>query len=162
MPEYQKNARPLDYGIDRDSSARRKRAARIAVFISAAALILLLGPFFCSRMMASQTGTSATRAGCPVRSLPADATQISYYVPAPMGPWTAYEFNTSPAMFKAWAAKNGWPLKPIVGGTSVRRFDWSIATIPNGVEYFWQEDDSSRQVIYDSSTGRAYYQYSSR
>ena len=162
MTERRKIARSLDYGVDRDSSARRKRAARIAVFISAAALILLLGPYFCSRMMASQTGTSATRAGCPVRGLPADATQISYFLPGAGGPLTDYEFNTSPASFKAWAAKNGWPLKPIIGETSVQRFDRSFATIPSGMEYFWQKDDSSRRVIYDSSTGRAYYRYDSR
>jgi hypothetical protein len=122
-------------------------------------------------------GRDVTLENCPIWGLPSSATHISYALGA-LGPGMEYEFNTTEADFRAWAASNGWPLQPIspdqtggpwhiprYGFDSGQPGDPKEALIANGLRYEWADSfarDNRLAVAYDLDRHRAYYARSYR
>lgn len=117
--------------------------------------------------MEPSIGKAAVGADAPINGLPGGATNVHYYIAGAFGPTTCYEFDISETGFLNWAKSNNWPITPIKKGIMVHRYDpitdsFPELTVLRGHQYFWIQGDSSRTVLYDLDSGRAYFSYHSR
>jgi len=115
-------------------------------------------------------GEHVSRGECPL-SLPENASDICYYLRAPFGPSSAYEFSTDESSFRKWAHSKGWDVREITGEpVSLARYSLLIAgedefgyiEISNGLVYHHSEEDRGLYVAFDRGGQRAYYAYHSR
>ncbi|MCE9605231.1 MAG: hypothetical protein K8U03_10060 [Planctomycetia bacterium] len=110
-----------------------------------------------------------SRDECPI-SLPASATDVSFYFPPALHPNKAYEFTVPEADFKQWASARGWPTQPIgPAGYNVRRYRAFIPGgedepihIVDGHRYEWREEDRGVYCGFDRRSGRCYVYTHSR
>lgn len=132
------------------------------------AIALLLAT--CSIWVAQpQAGISATAAGAPKLGLPADATDVRWYLAGAFQPNTTYDFATSRASFDQWA--KAYDVRPLVGprhGSSlVLAYDPATRTcafqlIDEAIAYEWSEQDRGVSLVFDRQSSRAYYNSHSR
>jgi hypothetical protein len=147
----------------------------VAAVVGFVALVIIEGAFHW------RVGTAATPADAPIKDLPADATQIAYWLPPGIWPARLYEFNISEAGYRQWVAdKDIDGMSEIKewsgdrddpwGGRSVRAYSWEDGTWNRKLLYHalvatWQSEtspDCGLSMIYDLDTGRAYYYSHSR
>jgi hypothetical protein len=110
----------------------------------------------------SQSGYHVSRENAPIANLPADATEIDYYLYGILGPSTQYSFNTSEPSFLEWV-KQFKHVKP------VEKLRFSVSDyvdltgarvdvdIVNGYFFEYSFEDSGTHIAYDKDTGRVYY-----
>lgn len=124
----------------------------------------------CVLAFRNRVGYNVSRSEAPIEGLPADATNISYFLPGAFGPNTFYEFNTSEESFLEWV-QSYERLKPVEQGPhkvyrcncySPNGDDTRETTIVNGYLYEWFEEDRGKCIAFDKDTSRAYYWSRSR
>ncbi|MGL6072659.1 MAG: hypothetical protein ACRC8S_00730 [Fimbriiglobus sp.] len=116
------------------------------------------GLWLANELIAPKAGIRVSREDAPVRKLPANARNVTYYVRQPA---SYYEFDTDEAGFEEWAAGWGLAWQRIEGLRFVRVWDHvsgklGEVELADTVGYAWSHLDAGWSITYDRSTGRAY------
>ncbi len=126
----------------------------IIVAVSAAG-----GTWLARETITPKAGIGVSRDEAPIRRLPANARNVTYYLAPPV---SYYEFDTDEAGFEEWATGWGLAWKDRTEGTRTAVV-WDHAAkqrgevhIANGVGYGWWEGDAVWSLTYDRRAGRAY------
>src|SRR3954471_11301756 len=145
--------------------AKRRTIIHRGVLI---AILLLLS--LCSVwLFRDDQGTSPTAAGAAVDDLPADATDVAWFLPGAFKPHTMFEFTTSEAGYEQWVHNRSRPKLdgPKRGRIGVLRYDRTTHAVvwrefQDAIAYTWNEADRGVQLVYEPDQRRAYYWSHSR
>ncbi len=146
---------------------RTWKSIKIAIVIALAILL----PYSCYQAFQNRAGPSKPVDGCPIKSLPAEATAIAYFLPGAFGPNVCYEFTISEKGFRDWVAsqRSRRPdLSPIEERDSwCRRYNSETGKLEDievekGLISSWSYTDIGVYLGYDRATRRAYFYYHSR
>jgi hypothetical protein len=124
-----------------------------------AAVGAAVGAWLAGELLTPKAGVRVPRAAAPIRALPANARNVTYYI---LPPAMYYEFDTDEPGFEDWVG--GWGLAWKDRGQGPRFVvTWDHAAgrrgevhVEDGVSYGWWEGDAGWFLTYDRRRGRAY------
>ena len=117
------------------------------------------GTWLAHEMLTPKAGVGVSREEAPIRWLPANARNITYYLRPPAA---YYEFDTDEAGFEEWVGKWGLPWKDrSEGPRTVVTWDHTAGQrgevqVEDGVSCGWWEGDAGWFLTYDRRAKRAY------
>ncbi len=143
------------------------------VFVAVAAFAMMAMAFYAptARWLTHSRGEHLVRADAEGRiqlDLPEGASDIRYYQHSHPEIIIATDFAITEGDFVAWAGRQGWKPKPIVGAITV----WprsrcgdsvTVVKITNGLSYHTvrRGEPNTLSVTYDRGTHRAYFTFNS-
>jgi hypothetical protein len=117
------------------------------------------GIWLASEALTPKSGVGVSRDVAPIRELPANARNITYYIRPPA---SYYEFDTDEAGFEEWVGR--WHLAwkdRNQGPRTVVTWDHQAGRpgevlVEDAISYGWWEADAGWFLTYDHRSGRAY------
>lgn len=154
---------PLDSFMSSMNSKRSLQLARyfpLAIFLG---FVLAMTTCF-TFSFAGRSGKGVSLDKSPIAGLPADASDIDYYLPGLMGRDIYFEFQTSEEEFRKWV--EGYESvsfqKQATSNFKIERYSQQVkqpqmVEIDKGLLYSWTEGEKGIFIGFDANTKRAYY-----